>query len=563
MGTHPIFESDFDCLTENMAFSKTPRVLINDEMALNGSKAPGPGDYNPKGLDKRIPGVTIHTQQTQSRQSHGGKANYLSQKDTSTVGARMKSMVQVSRGKLKQMEKQLEQAAADSERLAVTEAQLDHANEEKVRLSDEIERKNAEINELTGTNETLNEQVNALRNELKQLNKQLLEVIKQIEQHEVNIGQLRHDAHQLLDDNEQLKAANTVTNQQLAQATKQLDEINAENAALTTELKSSKEDGVKMSEQKEHLSRRLMSSEGETRAERTRSAQFQAELDGMQQELRLANDKIGDMVNEHTKSSKTIKKLDSQLKAQSDQIKRARQANQDKDAQTKQLEVTLKMEREEAEAKLTRMKKSQAKEKSHFKAELGDHLKTIDELKTEIDDIRHLITSSTMYSALMEERLTSETYLTAEMEKLLDLNKKLSVQNDAVMGELNVEKEQMKELIQIHLDYEDELEERWSEIIGNVEEIRKLQDQLQVHEMSNTDNELKIKSLVNSKRKLEKELEAVSARLNYVERDRKRIDADQDKVAKLTLQLEQQETTFKRAPKNSPSRARRSCATQS
>merc|ERR1712106_770990 len=181
MGTHPIFESDFDCLTEQMAFSKTPRVLINDEMALNGSKAPGPGDYNPKGLDKRIPGVTIHTQQTQSRQSHGGKANYLSQKDTSTVGARMKSMVQVSRGKLKQMEKQLEQAAADSMRLAATEAQLEHANEEKVRLSGEIERKIAEVDELTGTNETLNEQVDALCNELKLLNKQLLDVIKQIE----------------------------------------------------------------------------------------------------------------------------------------------------------------------------------------------------------------------------------------------------------------------------------------------------------------------------------------------------------------------------------------------
>ena len=167
-------------------------------------------------------------------------------------------MVQVSRGKLKQMEKQLEQAAADSERLAVTEAQLVNANEEKVRLSDEIERKKAEVNKLTGTNETLNEQVDALRNELKQLNTQLLEVIKQIEQHEVNIGQLRSDANQLLDDNEQLKAANTVTNQQLAQATKQLDHINAENAVLTTELKSSKENGVKMSEQKEHLSRRLM-----------------------------------------------------------------------------------------------------------------------------------------------------------------------------------------------------------------------------------------------------------------------------------------------------------------
>ena len=33
----------------------------------------------------------------------------------------------------------------------------------------------------------------------------------------------------------------------------------------------------------------------------------------------------------------------------------------------------------------------------------------------------------------------------------------------------------MKELIQIHLDYEDELEERWSEIISNVEGKHKTQ----------------------------------------------------------------------------------------
>ena len=69
----------------------------------------------------------------------------------------------------------------------------------------------------------------------------------------------------------------------------------------------------------------------------------------------------------------------------------------------------------------------------------------------------------------MEERLTSEAYLTQEMEKLLDLNKQLSTQNDFVTKQLNVEKEQIKELIEIHLGYEDELEERWSEIINNVE----------------------------------------------------------------------------------------------
>lgn len=39
-----------------MAFSKTPRVLINDELAR--SIGPGPGDYDPTSsvTDKRIPG---------------------------------------------------------------------------------------------------------------------------------------------------------------------------------------------------------------------------------------------------------------------------------------------------------------------------------------------------------------------------------------------------------------------------------------------------------------------------------------------------------------------------
>ena len=90
-------------------------------------------------------------------------------------------------------------------------------------------------------------------------------------------------------------------------------------------------------------------------------------------------------------------------------------------------------------------------------------------MKHEIDDIREHIKSSDQQSKLMEERLTSEAYLTREMEKLLDLNKQLSAQNDSVTKQLNVEKEQIKELIEIHLGYEDELEERWSEIINNVE----------------------------------------------------------------------------------------------
>ena len=61
---------------------------------------------------------------------------------------------------------------------------------------------------------------------------------------------------------------------------------------------------------------------------------------------------------------------------------------------------------------------------------------TIEELKTEIEQIRIDVESSDQHSKLVEERLTSEAYLTAEMQKLLDLNKNLSTKNDQGMSEI-------------------------------------------------------------------------------------------------------------------------------
>ena len=40
-----------------MAFSKLPRILINDELAKPG--LPGPCDYDPKHSEKRTPGTEM------------------------------------------------------------------------------------------------------------------------------------------------------------------------------------------------------------------------------------------------------------------------------------------------------------------------------------------------------------------------------------------------------------------------------------------------------------------------------------------------------------------------
>merc|ERR1711917_32169 len=106
MGTHPIFESDFDCLTD-MAFSKTPRVLITDELSRPG--VPGPCDYDPNDAsEKRIKGFSIREEDMKKeRRQSSGKINYLTKKDTTHIQSKLarSSSVTIPRKQLKGLEK--------------------------------------------------------------------------------------------------------------------------------------------------------------------------------------------------------------------------------------------------------------------------------------------------------------------------------------------------------------------------------------------------------------------------------------------------------------------------
>ena len=65
----------------------------------------GPGDYNPKGLEKRVQVCTIRQDSDIKRRSTSGKINYLSEKDTSKIHAKLNATVTLPKSKLKQMEK--------------------------------------------------------------------------------------------------------------------------------------------------------------------------------------------------------------------------------------------------------------------------------------------------------------------------------------------------------------------------------------------------------------------------------------------------------------------------
>ena len=116
-----------------MAFSKTPRVLITDELSRPG--VPGPCDYDPNDAsEKRVKGFSIREEEIKKerRQSlgrdpwtdwfvirililemtgpwiHGsGKINYLTKKDTTHIQSKLarSSSVTIPRKQLKGLEK--------------------------------------------------------------------------------------------------------------------------------------------------------------------------------------------------------------------------------------------------------------------------------------------------------------------------------------------------------------------------------------------------------------------------------------------------------------------------
>ena len=71
-----------------MAFSKAPRVLITEEVAIVTN--PGPGDYNPKD-DKKIRAAKIYAEPAERSEKFVSEPNYLAPKDTSKITAKLGS----------------------------------------------------------------------------------------------------------------------------------------------------------------------------------------------------------------------------------------------------------------------------------------------------------------------------------------------------------------------------------------------------------------------------------------------------------------------------------------
>merc|ERR1711953_547512 len=191
MGTHPIFESDFDCLTD-MAFSKTPRVLITDELSRPG--VPGPCDYDPNDAsEKRIKGFAIREEDMKKeRRQSSGKINYLAKKDTTHIQSKLarSSSVTIPRKQLKGLEKEVVTLKED---LSATQEASRVTIEEKEKIIQNLESKLAESHHRTDNLGRLNDnqKVKNVLNQVKQMESDLSESDKLRKLQEETLSRIR------------------------------------------------------------------------------------------------------------------------------------------------------------------------------------------------------------------------------------------------------------------------------------------------------------------------------------------------------------------------------------
>merc|ERR1711917_2606 len=191
MGTHPIFESDFDCLTD-MAFSKTPRVLITDELSRPG--VPGPCDYDPNDAsEKRIKGFSIREEDMKKeRRQSSGKINYLTKKDTTHIQSKLarSSSVTIPRKQLKGLEKEL---VTLKESLSATQEASRVTIEEKEKIIQNLESKLAESHHRTDNLGRLNDEqkveIEFCKTSQAALNQKVKNVLNQVKQMENDLSE--------------------------------------------------------------------------------------------------------------------------------------------------------------------------------------------------------------------------------------------------------------------------------------------------------------------------------------------------------------------------------------
>lgn len=108
------------------------------------------------------------------------------------------------------------------------------------------------------------------------------------------------------------------------------------------------------------------------------------------------------------------------------------------------------------------LKTDNANEAEKYVIDISAHLSTISSLKEEIESISIELQKSNSRAKQLSCQLSSEAELREEMAVVLE-------ENGNLRNDLHIEREQLKELIELQIGYEDELSEHWAEILRQVD----------------------------------------------------------------------------------------------
>ncbi|CBY14113.1 unnamed protein product [Oikopleura dioica] len=425
-----------------MSFSKLPRVLISEEASK--AKNPGPGDYDPKEMDRSIAVKIAPQKRTKTVSALAVKPNYLSKKDVTSVRKRLDSNIMIPKQRLNQLNVQVQQFKDDNDALLKT---------------------------------------------LGEVEKERNESLKRLEEKESALGELEARLKALVCEKEKLQSELDANNDNLAAAKERadsnseaLDDIKSKFSALTLDSES----------QTEENSRLIADLSIKTVA----FQKAQAEVDHLERVILELRSKIDFQNKEQRESTQRCLDLELEISECKNDLQEARvsfgelQRNfthkeEKQNAKIASLRRELETNKCSHETEIAKLEAERVQANHHhqceivglqeqldnwenisrnYQAEQKKNLEDILILQEELGELTRDFDNCKADRAILLKQVEVGQEFELKFEELLEENAELQLN-------LHDTREQMKELVEQQVTYEDELEEHFEALMRNVEDL--------------------------------------------------------------------------------------------
>ena len=459
-------------------------------------------------------------------------------------------------------QREIEEKLADILKL---DEQLKEATNRAMILSQQIEELNAATESHKQVLENKKSEIESLYKELKTKNEEITAQKALIEQREVqlkgiesNVQILQQELHDSKTVNENysieigsLKAENGALQSGIEMANAKLVQIGQEYEKLKDESQSQIRDGLELNNS---LQQQIAALTSEIESQREENDNMAKEISNMQEKIQLLTADSGQQLEKLSLYQGKLEEKQTELAALEVKLKEAGLEKQTLQQQVKELEERKQILEQKLEAESLNNKaindENQAhvqeiarlKEKitlvseraDHLQAELTTYQHTIEEKQAGILKLEEKFNEASNKAAALSQRIEELVATTESQRQVIENNKceieRLHKEIDSKLEEITVHKTLM--------------EQKETQLLEQVNEIKKLHQELQDSKISNESQSAQIESLKADNEALYHDIEALNTKLEYNEQEYKRTQEESRKQIheglELTNSLQQQ-----------------------